>query len=200
MSELIAIPLESDRRAVHVLAALQWLEAEYRGRLERTGTATGTAAPDGGSVIPPAGKWDRLRRVGRHLPVSRLHVSVLAALAGAVAGAAVALLSEALMTAVPVVASVPAYLVGAAIGALLGAATGALLGMFAGAALKVLFPATPQRTQDIRTVTWLISYIMRDGPAESGRLRGTVLQITLPVEAEAQLKAILARVDTTVAR
>jgi hypothetical protein len=89
---------------------------------------------------------------------------------------------------------------GATIGALFGAAIGALLGAIAGAALKVFFPAAPQPKQDVRTVTWLISYIMRDGPADSGRLRGSFLQITLPVEAEAQLKAILARVDATAAR
>ena len=51
MSELIAVPLESDRRAVHVLAALQWLEAEYHGVLERAGTP-----PDGDSEILPAGR------------------------------------------------------------------------------------------------------------------------------------------------
>ena len=195
MSELIAIPLESDRRAVHVLAALQWLEAEYQGVLERAG-----APPDGDSGILPKGRWDKLRRLARRLRVSRLHVGVVAGLVGALAGAAVALLSAALSSAVPALAGAPAYLVGAAIGALLGAAIGALVGNVAGAALKALLPATPQLRQDVRNVTWLISYVMRDAPAESGRLRGSFLQITLPVEAEAQLKSILARVDANVAR
>jgi hypothetical protein len=198
MSELIAIPLESDRRAVHVLAALQWLEAEYRGNLERAVTP-----PAGDAAIPAPSRpsrWTRIRRAGRRVRVGRLHVSVVGGLAGGLAGAAVALLSSALWSALPALTAVPAYAYGAAMGAMLGASLGALAGAVAAAAVNALLPATPQRKQDVRTATWLISYIMRDGPSESGRLRGSFLQITLPIEAEERLKTILARVDATVAR
>ena len=41
MSELIAIPLESDRRAVEVLATLRRLQAEYRGARDPAGADDG---------------------------------------------------------------------------------------------------------------------------------------------------------------
>jgi hypothetical protein len=50
-------------------------------------------------------------------------------------------------------------------------------------------------------VTWLVSYLIRDpAAAHARRVRATVLQITLPAEAEGRLKAILARADATAAR
>jgi hypothetical protein len=195
MSELIAIPLESDRRAVHVLASLRWLEAEYQGMLERA-----APPPAGDGVLPPPGRWTRIRRLGRRVRVTRLHVGVLGALAGALAGAAVSQLSAGLTSAIPALTGSPAYLLGATIGALLGAVFGVLLGAVAAAAFRSFCPATPPPKQDVRTVTWLISYIMRDGPAESGGLRGSFLQVTLPVEAEERLKAILSRADATATR
>ena len=45
MNELIAIPVESDRRAVAVLAALRQLEAEYAGQAAAAGPPAAAAAP-----------------------------------------------------------------------------------------------------------------------------------------------------------
>ena len=54
MSELIAIPLESDRRAAEVLAALRWLEAEY----EDEGDA-GASGADPDAPASPVGRRTR---------------------------------------------------------------------------------------------------------------------------------------------
>jgi hypothetical protein len=46
-----------------------------------------------------------------------------------------------------------------------------------------------------------VTYLIRDpAAAEAQRLRATVLQITLPPEAQGRMKAILARVAATAAR
>jgi hypothetical protein len=50
-------------------------------------------------------------------------------------------------------------------------------------------------------VSWLVSYVIRDGDSPgAGRLRASILQVTLPAEAEGRLKAILARADAATAR
>jgi hypothetical protein len=50
-------------------------------------------------------------------------------------------------------------------------------------------------------VRWLVTYTIRDRTATGARrVRASVHQVTLPVEAEGRLKAILARADATAAR
>jgi hypothetical protein len=50
-------------------------------------------------------------------------------------------------------------------------------------------------------VSWLVSYVIRDGDSPgAGRLRASILQVTLPADAEGRLKAILARADAATAR
>jgi hypothetical protein len=50
-------------------------------------------------------------------------------------------------------------------------------------------------------VTWLVTYVIRDGGAPGGgRLCASVFQVTLPAHAEGRLKAILARADAAAPR
>jgi uncharacterized membrane protein len=185
MSELIAIPIESDRRAVEVLAAMRWLQAEYQGDPEASGASPNDTAP------PIVSRPGRLRRAWRPF-----RFGALAALVGSVTGATMALLTAALVLGLPSMSSLP----GGAPAAL--AAAGALMGATVGATLHVLLhrrrlPVKP----DAPTVTWLVSYIMRDGPSpDARRMRASIIQVTLPAEAEGRLKAILARAATTAAR
>jgi hypothetical protein len=191
MRELIAIPLESDRRAVEVLAALRRLQAEYDDR----GASAGSGATTRGSVSPfeahPGGRRRGWRRLG---------VAVLAALALGAAGAAVALLYGAPSSGIRPTQGVTDALPSPGVCGLLGAA---------GAALVWLLRRRPLRREPWRpgghprpTVTWRVSYVVRDPPSPQGspRLRATILQVTLPAEAEGRLRAILARADATVAR
>ena len=170
MNELIAIPVESDRRAVAVLAALRRLEAEYAGRAAAAG--------------PPAAATARRRRfVRRRLACAAFAVAALCASA---AGAA--LLGRVSTLAAPAVSD-PAVLLGAAAG-------GLLLAVAAGALL--LRRRRPDRRAPVGTaagsaVAWLVAYTVRDRTATGARrVRATVHQLTLPAEAEGRLKAILA--------
>jgi hypothetical protein len=187
MSELIAIPLESDRRAVAVLAALRRLQAEYEDEGDAAGS--GVTGDDCASLL---GADPGRRRVWR-----RLRSILLAALTLGATGAAVALLSGALPPDAGHVEGATAPQLRACAGALLVAAACALLLRLPHRGAR---PRQPRR--DARpTVTWLLSYVMRDASSTGGRrLRATILQVTLPVEAEGRLKAILARADATAAR
>jgi hypothetical protein len=191
MSELIAVPVESDRRAVEVLSELRRLQAEYGGDREVSGASASAAAP-------PTDARSGRRRTRRRRGLG-LALGALTTLAGGAAGAAVALVSAAAVSGTPAGGALP----GAAPGiGIVFAAAGALLGAAVGATLYVLlhrrrFPAAPRAP----TVTWLVSYIIRDGHApDAGRLRASILQVTLPADAEGRLKAILARAGTTAAR
>jgi hypothetical protein len=56
-------------------------------------------------------------------------------------------------------------------------------------------------TVDAPQASWLVSYVIRDGEAPgAGRMRASILQVTLPADAEGRLKAILARADAATAR
>jgi hypothetical protein len=195
MSELIAIPLESDRRAAAVLAALRRLQAEYEGEVDRSGASAG------GTASPPDARPGRLWRAWH-----RARWGALASLIGGAAVAAVAavaLLSAAAVSGTPTLpfplAGVPGALVAAA-GVRVGAAAGEkhrALRRRAGA------PAAA----DAPLVSWLVAYVMRDGvfvgdgaSPGGGRVRASVLQVTLPAGAEERLKAILARADAATAR
>jgi hypothetical protein len=189
MSELIAIPLESDRRAVAVLAALRRLQAEYEGEGEGDAAGSGVTGDDRASLLgPDPGR----RRVWR-----RLRSILLAALALGATGAAVALLSGALPPdAGHVEGAIPPQLRAGAVALLVAAACALLLRL----PRRGGRPRKPRRGAR-PTVTWLVSYVMRDASSTGrSRLRATILQVTLPVEAEGRLRAILARADATAVR
>jgi len=188
MSELIAIPLESDRRAVEVLAALRRLQAECWGDPGVSGVSGSAGAAPCDSRPGRMHAWRR-RGLG-------LAIGALTTLVGGAAGAAVALVSAAAVSGTP------------AFGALLAAASGAgtplaaagvLVGAAVGATLHVSlwhrrFPANPPAP----TVTWLVSYLIHDRRAPAaGRMRASILQVTLPADAEGRLKTILARAGAT---
>ena len=185
MGELIAIPLESDRRAVEVLATLRRLQAEYRGASESSAGAADGALPLGLPLGRRRRLWRRLRSVAL--------VTLIGGAAALVAGLAVAVRNGALAPGLPQLGSVPAQALLTGSGLLIGAACATLFWR-----LRRALP----RVQSPRTVTWLVSYIMQDGPARASgsTVRASVFQITLPVEAEGRLKAILARADATAAR
>jgi hypothetical protein len=184
MSELIAIPLESDRRAVEVLATLRRLQAEYRG-------ASGGSGGAGDGALPLGFPLGRRRRLWRCLRSVAL-ASLIGGVAALVAGLAVAVRDGAPAPGLPQLGSVPAQALLTGGGLLIGAACATLIWL--------LHRRTLPRMQSPRTVTWLVSYIMQDGPSPRGSaVRASVFQITLPVEAEGRLKAILARADATAA-
>jgi hypothetical protein len=193
VSELIAVPVESDRRAVQALAALRRLQAEYEGDPGRPGASALE------EVNPIVSRPDRQRR-----PRLRLRTTALAALvggavgaAGGLAGAAMALHCGAPAPGAPLTGGVPGDLPGAGVGWALGAAAGAIL-----AVLLLWFPrGRPVRTRVGPKVTWLVSYVVRDARPPGSRLvRASVLQITLPADAEGRLRAILSRADAAAAR
>jgi hypothetical protein len=205
MSELIAIPLESDRRAAAVLAALRRLQAEYQGDTAESGEyASGTAAPADSRPgrLWRAGRRGRSRAVAP--PIGYAAVAIAAALTAVATVASVALLSAAAVSELP---SLP-FLKGdvrvalvAAAGVLLVAAGGVLLGA-AGERLRLRRRREGTlTTADTPKVSWLVSYVIRDGDSPgAGRSRASILQVTLPAEAEGRLKAILARADAATAR
>ena len=187
MSELIAIPLESDRRAVEVLATLRRLQAEYHSPSGGAGGVDDDGVPPFRLPLSRRGRlWRRLRAVAL--------ATLIGGAAALVAGLAVAVRNGAPAPGLPQLGSVP--------GDVLLAGGGGLL---IGAACATLFWRLHRRTlpevQRPRTVTWLVSYIMHDGPSPRGSaVRASVFQITLAVEAEGRLKAILARAGATAAR
>jgi hypothetical protein len=186
MSELIAIPLESDRRAAEVLAALRWLEAEYEDEGDAGASGADPDAPASPMSVAPD------RRPGWRRPLAY----VFAALALGALGAAVVLFGGAPPPGVRPVEGATAA------GALLVAAAGVLLVAAAGAAPLPAGRRRPaDRSRSAPAVTWLVSYLMRDRDAPGARrVRASVLQVTLPAEAEGRLRAILARADATAAR
>jgi hypothetical protein len=183
MSELMAIPLGSDRRAVEVLAALRRLQAEYAD--DGAPAGPGATARDPGR---PSGADPGRRRAWR-----RLAALALAALALGAAGAAGALHDGASVLDAPPAEGVTGALLGAGVCLLLGAACATLVWLLRRRAL----PGEPGRPGGPAPprVTWLVSYVVRDPPSPQGhpRLRATILRVTLPAEAEGRLKAILAR-------
>jgi hypothetical protein len=191
MSELIAFPVESDRRAVEVLSALRRLQAGCWGDPEVSGASGNAAASPRASRPGQKHAWRR-RGFG-------LAIGALTTLVGGAAGAAVALVSAAAVSGTPAIGALLAAASGAGI---LIAAAGALVGAAVGATLCVLlwhrrFPATSRAP----TVALLVSYFIHDGRAlRVWRLRASILQVTLPADAEGRLKAILARAGATAAR
>jgi len=197
MSELISIPLESDRRATAVLAAVRRLQAEYQ------------AGPEA-SWAPTDGAGDGAPAAGRRGPRRGVRSERLAALVGGAVGATVALVLTAHAPGLRAPGGLTAGLLAGVYGALAGALAG-LLASRAGEALRghrprggirapTDAPATPDEAGG-PTVTWLVSYVMRDGDSTGpARLRASVLQVTLPAEAEGRLKAILARADAATSR
>jgi uncharacterized membrane protein len=182
MSELIAIPIESDRRAVEVLGALRRLEAEYACP---GAAACGPAAADE-AARALAAETSRRRRVRR-----RLALAAFAAVALSASEAGGALLGHAAGLAAGF-ESVP--------GAFLAVAGGALLAITA-VALLLRRRRAPASSGGGSTVPWLVAYAIRDRLAPGARrVRATVHQVSLPVEAEGRLKAILARADAPAAR
>jgi hypothetical protein len=185
MSELIAIPLESDRRAVEVLNALRWLQAEYACRED----ALPPVQSEADEAVRRADAAAARRRWVRLL----IALAALAALVLSATAAGAELFSR---------GAAPDAERDGAIVLRLVAGAGALLVAVALPLLRrrgARYPRpAPERGQ---TVTWLVSYLIRDPAARRAQaVRATVLQITLPAEAEGRLKAILARVDATAAR
>ena len=177
MSDLIAVPAVSERRAATALAALQWLQAEYRPDPEAPGARPAPAEQDG-----RLGR--RLRRAGR-----RLGRGPALVLAGALAGAAAGLLGGVAASAAGGLTPVAPLL-----GGLLGAAVGAFLG-------PLLAGRPPRPPEDESRVTWLVSYLTIDeSEPVPGRLRGTFVKVTLPREAEGRLRSILEHAAAPVGR
>jgi hypothetical protein len=186
MSELIAIPLESDRRAVEVLAALRWLQAEYECRGDAPPTAT--AADDVARAVATNSANSARRRVRLRLAFAAFVALVLGAWAA----------GQGLLNRVSELAARPEGVTALRASAFLG------LLLFIAAA-PFLLRALDRRPRHLAgaapKATWLVSYLIRDPAAAHGRrVRATILQITLPAEAEGRLKAILARADATAAR
>ena len=170
MADLIAIPEVSGHRAAHVLATLRRLEEEYRLHPHGPGTRlTGPVAQsgDGTSSAP----W-------------RPRVAGAWAVSGSVAGAATAVLGA--TSAWGAARQAGTVLAGLA-GGLLGAAIGAL-------SWRWIAVRGRPRTGAEPTATWLVSYVPWDGTtAQPLGTECSILQVALPPEAEARLKAIHAR-------
>jgi hypothetical protein len=190
VSELIAIPLESDRHAVELLAALRRLQAEYRADSGGTG-----ASATGDDVLT-------VTRPGRRLVWWRLRSAALAVLVGGAIGgltvAAAAVCGEAPAPGTPLVGGVPEAPMGRGVG--VGGLLAAVGATFAILLLR-LHRAEPARTRAAPTVTRLVAYLVRDGSSlEARRVRVSSFRIASPAEAEGRPEAVPARADATAAR
>jgi hypothetical protein len=192
--ELIVIPLESDRFAVEVLAALRRLQAEYQ---EDSGGAGGPGPSATGDDHPAVSRPGR-RRVWWCLRSAALAALVGGAIGG-LAGAATAVRGEAPSPSTPSIGGVLGALLGRGVGG------GGLLVAAAGATFAILLlrvhRGEPARTRAAPTVIRLVAYLTRDGTSlEVRRARASGLPITPPEGVEGRPEAFWARADATAAR
>jgi hypothetical protein len=189
---MIAIPLESERRAALLLSALRRLEAEYRE--DRPALPAPAPAPRAPAGVR-GGVEDSL--------IGGLLGALLAAVcASAVHGAPVT------GSVVGLIESAPLVLAGGfTLGALAGLTLsrlrrapwrrplGAAAGTSAPSAVAPMDDGAAAGASD--AVTWLVAYVRVDRDeaeaAGAGRVRTTVVRLDLPRSAEWRLKATLAR-------
>jgi hypothetical protein len=185
MGELIAIPLSSERRAAAVLASLRRLEAEYLV----TPAPADVALSWIGGLLRPRRWWG----------LWGIHPAVWLALAIEIGAMAIVVIKFGTVPRFPW--RVPPL--GAPDGVL---PVGVLLGLAVGLALGLRLARTVAarqrrgRRRDTGNVTWLVSYVTREPDGSgSGRVRASVVRISLPEAAEGRLRAILERAAATAA-
>jgi hypothetical protein len=178
MGEVIAIPLTSECRATAVLAALRRLEAQYQV----------SSPASGGIPRRIAGR----ARVGSRRVLRELRRGAGDTLVGGIVGLTIA---AAFASSSAIAPRLDGLLRGAGRSAL-GPALG--LALRIATCLRASRGAPNVAEHDAWNVSWLVSYVTAEPDGSgSGRLRASVLRLTLPEAAEGRLRAILERAAAT---